>query len=219
MQGSSSPAETHSFWKIITGAAVSINLPNCSPVCIVISGCFPGNIVGVLGGWRVKSQGHWGGTWLLVSVFTGWSCCQHCTDPSWDLHEAEDKGEIILWAFRKGLAEKNRFRIWPWGWGPDYQNFLKVPQQPVRWPVAPSGPFLCLSSAFLSHMVNVWVFRNISCVRELSVSCDTEPSLSCWRSVSCVVNCFTVHVQSLSVGLGCGVLIPFVEPARNDPWK
>lgn len=51
---------------------------------------------------------------------------------------------------------------------------------------------------------------------EFSASCDTEPHYLVGDQSS-VVNCFRVHVQSLSVGLGCGALMLFAESDRNDP--
>lgn len=170
-EGSSSPAEIHSLWKIITGAAVSINPPNCSPVC-VIAGCFPGKIIGVLG---------WGGGWslrgtevgpvLFMSDLTGWSCSQHCTDPSWDLHKAEDKGEIILPGFQKEAGWKKADSE-PDNGG-EVQTIRTFQASRASSQVT-SGTFRAFPLLF-SARVNFWVFRNISCVREFSASCDTAP--------------------------------------------
>lgn len=69
---------------------------------------------------------------LFVSDLTGWSCSQHCTDPSWDLHKAEDKGEIILLAFRKRLAEKKQIQNLTMGVRSRLSGLFKLPEQAVR---------------------------------------------------------------------------------------
>lgn len=56
---------------------------------------------------RVKSGGTEGGPGSLCLFSQGGVAA---TDPSRGLREAEDEGAIILLAFRRSLAEKNRFR-------------------------------------------------------------------------------------------------------------